>query len=96
MCIKNLPKRALVRIFEVGYFLVLDILNRNSRNSRIAISLLYLFDVGNNIDKLVVAIEMRLKSVYKFCFHTIIAYDVISLFGEPFVRLLDITTHTVS
>lgn len=45
MSMKNLPERALVRIVEVGYFLVLDILNRNSRNSRIAINRLYLFDV---------------------------------------------------
>ena len=96
MSMKNLPKRALMRIVEVGYFLVLDILNRNSCNSRIAISLLYLFDVSNNVGKLVVAIEMRLKSVCKFLLHAIIAYDVINLFGEQFVRLLDITTHTVS
>ena len=96
MIMKNFPKRALVRIIEVGYFLVLDIQNRNSCNSRIAICLLYLFDVSNNVGKLVVAIEMRLKSVYKFLLHAIIAYDVFNLLGQPFVRLLDIITHTVS
>ena len=77
---KNFPKRAFVRILEVRYFLVLDILNCNSRNSRITLDLLYLFDVCNNVGKLVVAIEMRLKSLYKFLLHSIVTYDIINLF----------------
>ena len=95
MSMENLPERALVRIVVIGYFLVLYILNRNSRNSRIAIGRLYLFEVSNNVGKLVDAIEMRHKSVYQFRFHAIIAYDVLNLFGQPFARLIDITTHTV-
>lgn len=96
MSMENLPERALVRIVVIGYFLVLYILNRNSRNSRVAISLFYLFDISYNVCKSVVVIEMRHKSIYKFCLHAIIAYDVLNLFGQPFARLIDITTHIFS